>query len=72
MAENTYPVTPIGVEYICDVCQVGRMKYVKLVFSGHMENRQTTFQHKCSNEACGHVQEFHIQYPTIRYVTQGA
>lgn len=71
MAEFTYPVKPIGVGYTCDQCGKGQMKYQKLVFGGHMEARTTAFEHKCSNSECGHVQEFPIQYPTIRYVHEG-
>lgn len=69
MAENTYPVKPVGIEYICDICKVGRMQYQRLVFSGHMEHRETTFEHKCNHVDCGHVQEFPIQYPTVRFVS---
>jgi hypothetical protein len=69
MAEGTYAVKPIGVEYICDVCGVGRMMYQKLVFSGHMENRITKFEHKCNHKECNHVQEFDQQYPTVRFVS---
>lgn len=68
MAEYTYPVKPIGVDYACDKCHNGKMTYVKMVFSGPPENRQTMFHHKCSNEQCGHEQELAEKYPTVRFV----
>lgn len=71
MAEFTYPVKPIGVDYHCDVCKAGKMVYQKLSFSGPPENRQTAFEHKCSNEECGHVQDLPEKYPTVRFPMQG-
>lgn len=60
--EETFPVKPIGVKYICDFCKIGQMQQ-----TGQMNIHENiaTFTHKCEN--CGKEIELKEKYPLIRY-----
>lgn len=60
--EKTFEVKPIGVRYICDVCNKGEMSQTGQL---KMYEHHATFVHKCNN--CKHELELNEKYPLIRY-----
>lgn len=60
--EEYVEVKPIGVEYICDFCDRGKM-----INTGDikMYENHATFIHRC--EKCGVLKELPEKYPLIRY-----
>ena len=67
------PLTPIAVNYTCDVCGIGAMEqhHVEGV-SYHLTARETNppqFPHVCNN--CGHEQSFSVAFPLLRYAKAG-
>jgi rubrerythrin len=56
MERETYELIPIEVEYICDVCKEGVMKYIGI---------NNGFEHECP--ICGATKQLEYKYPTVRY-----
>lgn len=63
MAEVTFDVNTVGVDYVCDECKKGQMLFTKfLVDSVHEKH---PYLHTCNN--CKHEETFSEKYPTIRH-----
>lgn len=61
MSEKIYDVKTISVDYMCDICKVGKMK-----FTGSMlASNPPLWKHECDN--CGAVLNLRYEYPLIRY-----
>lgn len=64
MAEKTFDVIPVGIDYECDQCQKGLMVFTKFI-ADSVTGGDTPFQHTCNS--CGNVQKFAEKYPTVRF-----
>ena len=62
MAEVTFEVQTVGVDYICDKCWKGKMVYKEF----EADRLSAPFQHACDN--CGDIQSFPEKYPTVRHL----
>lgn len=60
--EKYVEVTPVGVVYICDVCNSGKVVYTSDM---KMYHNYATFVHRC--EKCDSKIELLEKYPLIRY-----
>lgn len=62
MPEREFSMVPVGVEYVCDNCQVGTMEpHGKVSYL----TDPIQFPHKCAS--CGHVRAFAERYPNVRW-----
>ena len=62
MSEQEYKIKPVGVKYICDVCNEGKMlPDGDIVLTSYPPQ----FPHKCDN--CGHKENFTVKYPNVRF-----
>lgn len=61
MAEQTYEVRTVGVDYICDECRTGKMEPTGIMLPTYPPR----WRHKCSH--CNETADLSQQYPTVRY-----
>jgi hypothetical protein len=61
MSERRFEVKPVGVDYVCDVCNTGLMVQVGLM----LPTDPPQWKHKCSN--CGDTKDFFAKYPDLRF-----
>lgn len=62
--EVSFPIRPVGVKYICELCNNGEMK---VDFNGEMlASDPPLIPHKCTN--CGGTMHLPKQYPYIEWV----
>lgn len=68
MAEREFEVKPIGVEYVCDECQVGVLvQNGKMITEGIIKDDWgPRWPYKCPN--CGHTTTLDTSYPFIKHV----
>ena len=61
MSEREFDVRPIGLDFVCDTCMMGVMKY-----GGVMKMCDPPkFEHKCIN--CEFVRDLDKKYPTVEF-----
>lgn len=66
------PLTPVAINYTCDVCGLGQMELIDDSMKGY-ENAikfdPPQYAHVCNN--CSHEQSFLVAFPALRYANQG-
>jgi DNA-directed RNA polymerase subunit RPC12/RpoP len=60
MEKEGVELIPIEVNYICDACKEGVMKYTGI---------HNGFEHKCP--VCGAIKPLDYKYPTVRFKYKG-
>ncbi|MCK5604591.1 hypothetical protein KAR91_22070 [Candidatus Pacearchaeota archaeon] len=60
MPERRFPVTPVGLAYLCDECKQGLAIPGQIPVGGY---KTETILHVCQN--CGHRYHFTKRYPSI-------
>lgn len=69
MAEREFEVRPIGVEYVCDVCNEGVMQpNGKMITEGDINSDGwgPKWPYKCP--LCGNVANLDVSYPFVKHV----
>ena len=61
MAERTYEVRTVGVDYLCDKCGVGVMEQAGIM----LPTDPPRWRYKCGG--CGEVADLWQKYPTVRF-----
>jgi predicted RNA-binding Zn-ribbon protein involved in translation (DUF1610 family) len=61
MAERTYEVRTVGVDYLCDKCGDGVMEQTGIM----LPMDPPKWRHKCNR--CGEVSDLWQKYPTVRW-----
>ncbi len=61
VSEKTFDVEWFGVEYICDKCGKGQMRFVGTVSFV----KPPLYRHVCN--ACGVSADFDVEYPAVRW-----
>lgn len=64
MSEIELPVRTYGVDYICDMCNKGRMRPHN---STALMSNPPKFPHQCNNPECKAIINLSDRYPTIRH-----
>lgn len=62
MAERSYQVLPVGIEYVCDKCSYGTMKPNGTILT----SLPPKYGHECDN--CSASEYFTKQYPYVEFV----
>ena len=63
MAEQTFQIEVVGVDYVCDKCNAGTMHPHGQI--AYMTD-PIKIPHKCNN--CGAIKNFSERYPTVRHL----
>ena len=61
MSERTYEVRTVGMDYICDDCNVGVMEQTGVM----LLTDPVQWPHKCNN--CGKTKNLWQKYPDVRW-----
>lgn len=62
MPETRKPVQPVSVDYVCDECGTGKMRFGGIVWDSYPPQ----YPHGCTN--CKANKVFHRTYPYIAYL----